>query len=109
MSEIDSLFKEALEDNNIFIPSTLAEKIFDNSEKLFSGYNHDEQSRQSDEEIIKEKIKELEIEIHKNKNIKNHKLSHLNAKRAERRKVIKRKIADLNLKLQNIDMEREKE
>jgi hypothetical protein len=107
MNKVDSLFTEVLEENNIFIPQTLAEKILANSEQNFRGTDAEEEnSRKSDEEFIREQIKKLEIQFHKNKNIKNHKLSHLNVKRSELRKVIKRKIAELNLKLQDINMER---
>jgi hypothetical protein len=106
MSEIDIIFKEVLEENDIIIPLTFAEKILAKSEETFKGYNESELSRIEDEEYINDKIKELEIQLRKYKNIKNHKLSHLNSGRSKKRNEIKCKIANLKLKLQDIDMER---
>lgn len=108
MSEIDKLFEQALQENNISLePQTVAEKVVKIAEEEFKGYSGEEQSRQDEETEIRECIKILEKQLLKNKNIKNHKLVHLNVKRAEKRKEIKKKIAFLQLRLQEISDERD--
>lgn len=107
MSEIDKLFEEALQENNISLePLTLAEKVVQRAEEEFRGYSGEEKSRRDEEEEIRDCIKILEGRLLKNKNIKNHKLVHLNAKRSEKRKEIKKKIIFLQLRLQEINDER---
>ena len=104
MDELDILFNEALTENNIFPDQpSLAEKIIINAEREFKGLGGEEEDRQDEEKSINEKIKNLELQLHKTKNIKNHKLIHLNAKRAEKRKDIKRDITELRMRLYDIN------
>ena len=108
MEDFEILFNKALEENNISsVPQTLAEKIVADSEAEFKGYGAEEESRQDEEKCIKEDIKNLEVQLHKHKNIKNHKLTHLNAKRSEKRKEIRRNITRLRVRLQEINDERD--
>lgn len=108
MSELEDLFEEALIENGITPePLTIAEKVVKRAEEEFRGYGEEEQLRIDEETEIREKIKSLELQFQKNKNIKNYRLSELNAKRAEKRKEIKKKISILKIRLQEIDDERE--
>lgn len=108
MTEIDELFQEALLENQISPdPLTLAEKVVQKAEEEFKGYGEEEQSRRGEEKEIHEAIKNLEIQLKKNKNIKNHRLANINAKRAEKRKEIKKKITILQVRLQEINDERD--
>jgi len=107
MDEIETLFGEALTENDISEdPLSFAEKIVKHSEEEFKGFSGEEKSRQDEEKEIRECIKTLEVQLQKCKNVKNHKLAHLNAKRSEKRKEIKKKISILTMRLQEINDER---
>lgn len=111
MGDIDYLFDELLEEKKIN-SSNIADKIIISTENEFgSNRNHlldEEESRITEEEELKEKRKKLTIKLNKHKNIKNPKLAHLNKKRSEKREKIKKEIHEINLRLQEIDMERKK-
>ena len=108
MAEFNELFEEGLLENQIFPePLDIGEKVIQKVENEFKGYADEEKSRQDEEKEIQKDIKKLEIQLQKNKNIKNHKLLHVNSQRAEKRKEIKKKIILLKIRLQEIDDERD--
>lgn len=111
MEEIQSFFGELLEEKNCIPMVNASDKIIISTEMEFGGENFldvssEEASRKSEEETLQAKKKEWMIQLKKCKNIKNANLSHINHKRSEKRKHIKKEIAEIDLRLQEIEWER---
>jgi hypothetical protein len=107
MDEIDELFQEASRETvPLSGPQKMVEEIVRDSESEFRVMVDEERSRQSEEKEIKEKIVALQKKLRQYPNIRNPRLTHLNSKRSEMRKKIKTQIAECNLRLQEIKMER---
>lgn len=106
--DLDLLFHEAVHENSIETQPSFVEKIISKAEEEFKGYSLEEQSRQDEEAELKEKLKKLKKSLRQAKNIRNPRLQHLNKQRSEKRRKLKREIAECQLRLQEIDMERPK-
>ena len=106
--DFELLFHEAILENTVQEEQTLAEKVVSRAEEEFKGYSQEETSRQNEETIIKDNLKKLQYQLKKCGNIKNPRLRHLNKQRAEKRRKLKKEIADYQLRLQEINVERPK-
>jgi len=103
----DDLFHEAISEHAPEVPETMAERVVSEAEQEFKGYSEEEQSRQNEEQELKEKLKKLNIQFRKNGNIKNPRMRHLNVERSAKRKKIRRDIEECKLRLQEIAGERQ--
>jgi|688.fasta_scaffold06067_9 hypothetical protein len=107
---MEDLFEDLLEEKNINPVFSKSDKIIISVEDEFREKNsfltEEEKSRKDEEETLIEKKKKLEEKLKKYRNIRNPKLVHVNSQRAQKRKEIKQKIADCNLRLQEIKVER---
>lgn len=109
MGDIENLFGELLEERGVVPTPSSSDKIIITTEVEFGGENYlknEEESRKSEEESLRIKKKELMNSLRGCKNIKNAHLSHINQKRSEKRKQIKKEMAEIDLRLQEIEMER---
>jgi hypothetical protein len=107
---MEDLFEDLLEEKNINPVFSKSDKIIISVEDEFREKNsfltEEEKSRKDEEETLIEIKKKLEEKLKKYRNIRNPKLVHVNSQRAQKRKEIKQKIADCNLRLQEIKVER---
>ena len=104
-AEYDDLFDEL---NNQYEPPkklTEGEKVIRNAESQFMAYSEDEISRRVEIAEIKEKIKALQAKLSQTKNVKNPKMVAANAKRSQKRVILKQQIEECKLKLTDIEME----
>lgn len=104
--DIDELLEQTIlerEPEKIF---TIGEKIIQQAESEFKGYSEEEMSRQQEEDALKKKRQKLSFQLGKCKNIKNPRMRALNAERAVKRKELRRKIGECDLRLQEISQER---
>jgi len=110
MNEIENLFGYALEEKNITPTVSASDKILFSVESEFQDdplkFSEEEKERLTEEEDLKNKIKALQEKLKKYKNVKNSRLIHVNEKRALKRKEIKMQIAECNLRLSDIEVER---
>lgn len=114
MNEYEDMFCSLSKDKGIKPIFSNADKIMISTESEFidedkesaEERSKEEESRLSEEESIKQKRKKLLDELQKYKNIKNPKLQHINKQRADKRKEIKCKIAECDLRLNEINFER---
>jgi hypothetical protein len=110
--DLENLFGQALEEKNIIHSTKISDKIIISTETEFGRDENllldEEASRLSEEESLKNKKKELISKFQKFKNVKNPKLIHVNEERSKKRKEIKKKISEIDLRLEEINMERKK-
>lgn len=102
--DINDLFGE-LETLNTSPVKTLADKIVEAAEAEFKGYSEEAESRQNEKDLLNKRIKKLQSTIKKNKNVRNHKLRHVNAERSKKRAECKKEIEFCNMRLREISME----
>jgi len=102
MEEIDTLFGELVEQRR---EKTFYEKIVDDAEEEFNGFSKEQQSRQEERAQIKEEIKELRKKLKTLKNVRNIRRRNVNQIKSQKRKEIKKKIGQLQVRLQEIDEE----
>lgn len=107
---MEELFEDLLQEKKIDPNFSKSDKIIISVEDEFNGgetfISQEERSRKEEEEFLLEKKKKLEEKLKKYRNVKNPKLVHINTQRAKKRKEIKQKIADCDLRLQEIKLER---
>ena len=97
---VDTLFNE-------LASGDVTNQIISRFEGEFKSLSIEEKSRVEEEEVLKADIRKLNKQLRKYKNIKNRRLAHLNAKRAEKRKEIRKKITEKQMRLKEIQDERE--
>jgi len=97
----ESAFKEATKTHD-----TLGDKIVSKAEAEFKGFSEEERSRQDEISQIKEEVNKLRGNLRKCTNIKNPKMQEANKKRSDKRKELKKEIALLEIRLQEIEDER---
>lgn len=110
MNEYEDLFSDLSYEKGIGMNLSKSDKIliYVESEFVDGGITtEEEKSRLSEEESIRNKKKLLQDKLFKYRNVKNPKLQHVNKQRAEKRKEIKREIVVCDLRLQEIDAERQ--
>lgn len=108
---MDELFGELIEEKKINPNFSRSDKILISVEDEFNHnqsqlLTEEEKDRQNEEGVLKKRKKDLEEKLRKYKNVKNPKLVHVNAQRAQKRREIKKKIAECNMRLQEIESER---
>lgn len=115
MNEYEKLFSEASKEKDIDCAFSKADKIMISVESEFTEQEEnvevteEEKSRLTEEQTLKNRRKKLLDDLQKCKNIKNPSLTHINKQRADKRKEIKRKIAECDLRLSEINFERKQE
>ncbi len=103
-NEYDLLFKQVQLENNI-TKKTIADKIIEQTESEFKGLSQEQKERDLEKKDIVKKIKRLTSLLKKYRNIKNHRLRHLNTERSKKRREIKRKLEFCRMRLQEITIE----
>lgn len=81
------------------------EKVVKEAEERFTGYEEEEKSRREEISSIEGRIKVLQQQFSKNKNVKNPKMKEINDKRASKRADIKKEIERLRFTLDEIQKE----
>lgn len=102
----EEMFYEADRSNTSVSSQSMVDKIIEHTESEFFSYETEENSRQSEEADLREKLLKLKKTLSQKKNIKNPRLRHLNEERARQRKLLKSQITEIHIRLQEIEMER---
>lgn len=107
MNEIDSFFRELSSDYQDDTKNGYAHNIIQNAEQEFKGPSEAQQSREDERKKIHEQIRTLRSSLNKFKNIRGGttRMANVNATLASKRADIKRKILDLELRLNEISIE----
>ncbi len=103
--EVESLFIEVDKTYRPAEPKTRSEKIVQLAEQEFRGFSEEHKSRQQERKKIQEKLKTLRKKLRRTRNIRNSRLSEVNAKQAAKRAAVKKEMDILRMRLQEIDLE----
>lgn len=104
--DIDDLFEQVKQENDPDKYEDAGDKLINRVEKEFKEISPEEIERQNEEVMYKKKIKKLQNQLRKCRNIKNHRFRHLNTERAKKRKEIRKQINQIKLDLGDIQSER---
>ena len=100
MASIEQLMKELDKDD------TYASRVVDDAEEEFLKLSTIEEEREKDRLEIAAQLKALKTKLRNAKNIRNHKKTDVNKSLSDKRKRIKQEIALLELKLEDLKMEK---
>lgn len=105
MSELDSFFEDCNSGYKDVEPESPSEKIIKKAEQEFRGFSKEQQSRHEERQKILKELKTLRIKFRRLRNTKNVRKKKVNAQKARKRAVIKKKMEVLRVRLQEISEE----
>jgi len=101
----DELFEKAINETTK-THDTLGDKVIANAETEFCGYSEEEKLRQAEIKELTLKMNSLKKELRGCSNVKNPRMTEANAQRSKKRRELKKNIALIHTRLQEIEEER---
>lgn len=105
MDDIDALFEDSFVEKVGETPLTYGERTVMNIQAEYVGRGTYVQEREQEKRELQQKIQELRRALRKTKNIRNARRAEANAKAAQKRQKLKRQIAEIEMKLEDIAIE----